>query len=389
MTPRVEAAMHPASGPVAATPPRPVRIVLRMLRIAGGCALFVVCIYIAFGRIGTSGIFRTFGESFLYAASISGPSEFLIRLFSRRYAETYPRLLLLFHAIALLFCTVAGSLVTGLLLLVIGVTPRAEYWPEFRYTASFATIISIFVGLGLVVHETLQGRLQRAQLEARTQQRDWERASKLLAEAQLSSLESRVHPHFLFNTLNSIASLIPKDPVKAEQTVGRLASLLRFSLYDGRRSMVPLGRELKIVRDYLEIEKVRLGERLHYEISSPPSLDEFELPALTLQSLVENSIKYAIENLQEGGQISVIALEEPEGVRFDVVDNGPCFSLENIQPGHGLDNLMDRLEILFGPSANLAVLREDGNTIVRLSLPAVSSLPGGPHDSRAVSLLPR
>ncbi len=114
----------------------------------------------------------------------------------------------------------------------------------------------------------MRHRLQFATLELRTQQAEQERAYKLLAEARLSSLASRIHPHFLFNTLNSIASLIPTDPKRAEDTVGKLASLLRFSLSGNQAGLVPLSQELKIVRDYLEIERTRFGQRLRYTIDA-------------------------------------------------------------------------------------------------------------------------
>ena len=90
-----------------------------------------------------------------------------------------------------------------------------------------------------------------------------ERTRKLEAEARLRWLESRIHPHFLFNTLNSISSLIPNDPIRAEQTVGRLASLLRSSLDSTNQSLIPLEQELAIVENYLDIEKARFGTKLH------------------------------------------------------------------------------------------------------------------------------
>src|SRR5437764_15089871 len=102
----------------------------------------------------------------------------------------------------------------------------------------------------------------------RTRQLEEASARKLATEARLSSLESRIHPHFLFNTLNSISSLIREDPVRAERTVERLAALLRYSLDVNARGLAPLRHELKIVRDYLEIEHTRFGERLRYSVEA-------------------------------------------------------------------------------------------------------------------------
>src|SRR5205823_3935058 len=121
-----------------------------------------------------------------------------------------------------------------------------------------------------------------------------ERALKLATEARLSSLESRIHPHFLFNTLNSISSLIQEDPVRAERLIERMAALLRFSLDSTNAGLVPLYQEMKIVRDYLEIERARFGDRLGFEVNIPAEFDRFEVPPLAIQTLVENSVKYAV-----------------------------------------------------------------------------------------------
>ena len=121
----------------------------------------------------------------------------------------------------------------------------------------------------------------------------------------LASLESRIHPHFLFNTLNSISSLIPEDPARAERLVEQMAALLRFSLDANQSGLVPLASELKIVGDYLEIERARFGDRLRYQIDVPADLNESQIPPLSLQTLVENSVKYAIAPDRAGGEIRI------------------------------------------------------------------------------------
>src|SRR5208337_1085957 len=171
---------------------------------------------------------------------------------------------------------------------------------------------------------------QAATLELRTRQVEQERAYKLLAEARLSSLESRIHPHFLFNTLNSIAALIPSNPARAEDTVGKLASLLRFSLNAEHSGLVPLSQELKIVRDYLEIEKTRFGARIRYEISVPEALHDIKLPPLALQSLAENVVKHVVSERTQGASIRIVGSKEAGRVRLEVIDDGPGFSLHAI-----------------------------------------------------------
>jgi LytS/YehU family sensor histidine kinase len=182
----------------------------------------------------------------------------------------------------------------ALVLQFVGVFPSSFYWREFQGSYPFSIVITLAVGLTLTTYQTLRHQLQSATLQLRTKQVEQERAYKLLAEARLSSLESRLHPHFLFNTLNSIAALIPRDPQRAEDTVGKLASLLRFSLATSQSGFVTLAQELKFVRDYLEIESTRFGARLQYEIDVPDALMELKTPPMALQSLVENAVKHVV-----------------------------------------------------------------------------------------------
>ena len=159
-----------------------------------------------------------------------------------------------------------GSLIACLILTALGWMPRESYWPEFWGSLKIATLISILAGISIGIYETFQWRLEESSLQLRTKELEHERALKLATAAQLASLESRIHPHFLFNTLNSISSLIPEDPERAERLVEQMAALLRFSLDANQAGLVPLGSELKMVADYLEIERARFGDRLRYRI---------------------------------------------------------------------------------------------------------------------------
>jgi LytS/YehU family sensor histidine kinase len=231
-------------------------------------------------------------------------------------------------------------------------------------------VITVVTGLAMFTYHTLLFKLQAAAIALRTKQVEQERAYKLLAEARLSSLESRIHPHFLFNTLNSIAALIPSNPQLAEDTVGKLASLLRFSLNANQSGLVPLSQELKVVRDYLEIEKTRFGARLSYEISIPEAIQDVKVPPLAIQSLVENAVKHVVSQRAQGAAIQVSASKDLNRILLEVMDDGPGFSLEAITPEHGLGNLIARLELLFGAAGQLQVNRVNEKTAVRLLFPA-------------------
>jgi len=198
-----------------------------------------------------------------------------------------------------------------------------------------------------------------------------ERARKVAAEARLRSLESRIHPHFLFNTLNSISSLIAVNPAQAEQMVGRLAALLRISLDTSSRPLIPLREELLMVESYIDIETVRFGEKLRGSVDVPAELQDLKVPPMSVQSLVENAVKHGITPQSGGGECRVTASADDGSLRIEVRDTGPGFDLAAIRAGHGLDSLVERLDSLFGAKAHLKVSRRDGYSVVEMVLPQV------------------
>jgi sensor histidine kinase YesM len=343
---------------------------LRVLLIAAVVAVICIAIFLSVGTVRLSQAGVHLALSLVYSVLIALPSMLLLNWIGFRYTERFPRLVILFHAAALLAATSFGVLVSNLLFLIAKIIPRNAFWLEFRVNFTFSFVIALVVGLSIVTYETLRFKLQATKLELRTRQVEQERAYKLLAEARLSSLESRIHPHFLFNTLNSIAALIPSDPQRAEDTVGKLASLLRFSLNANQSGLVLLSQELKIVRDYLEIEKTRFGPRLRYEIAAPDELAEVSVPPLALQSLVENAVKHVVSQRSKGATIRIASTRNSGRIVLEVSDDGPGFTLAAITPEHGLGNLIARLDLLFGGAGQLEVARESDRTVVRLSFPA-------------------
>jgi sensor histidine kinase YesM len=344
-------------------------ILLRAAFITSGAAALIVVLLLSVGRYGISQVGRESISAFAYCACIALPSIFLLTFVSSRYTDRFPRLIFLIQAAVQSFTAITGSLMAGVVLVLIGFNRWSGYGSEFWQSAPFSVVIAMAFGLSLSTIETMRYKLQHAKLELRTQQVEQERAYKLVAEARLSSLESRLHPHFLFNTLNSIAALIPSDPERAEDTVGKLASLLRFSLNAQQSGLVPLQQELKIVRDYLEIERTRFGDRIRYQITVPSTLDTAKVPPLAIQSLVENVVKHVAGQRPQGASIAISGTKSDGRLCLEVRDDGPGFSLESIMPDHGLGNLMGRLELLYGPSGKLEVTRVNNQTAVRITFP--------------------
>jgi two-component system sensor histidine kinase AlgZ len=342
---------------------------LKRIWFVPALAVLVVILFVVFEHK-LSDMGGKFFSALVYSAFVGIPCPFLLNWIGFRFKGRFPQLIVWMNLAALLAMATIGTFAGGLLFQIAGLVPRREFWMEFWASYPIAALITLIFGLSIASFETMRHKLESATLELRTQQMEQERANKLMVEARLSSLESRIHPHFLFNTLNSISSLIPSDPKRAEETVGKLASLLRFSLNANHRSLVPLEQEMKIVRDYLEIELTRFGARLRYEIALPESLGQLKVPPLALQSLVENSVKHVAAQRSQGATILIRGAQADGQLRLEVIDDGPGFSLASISPEHGLGNLSTRLELLFGDAGRLDVTRENEKTVARISIPA-------------------
>jgi sensor histidine kinase YesM len=314
-----------------------------------------------------------FGFSLIYAHSIGSLAFLIVPRLWCVGARFGPWLQWVFRAAAAIGVAVGGAMLAGLILVAIGWNTAAEYWPQFTANLKLVILLTVAATAVIAMYEIFRERLEDATLKLRTQELERERALKLATEAQLASLESRIHPHFLFNTLNSISSLIPEDPARAERLVEQMAALLRFSLDANQSGLVPLASEMKIVNDYLSIEQARFGGRLRYAIDVPQNIGEAIVPPLAVQTLVENSVKYAVAPNREGGEIRVTAARDNGLVRVEVVDSGPAFRLESAPAGHGLDNLKGRLATLFDQSAALSLERQDGHNAMILSIPQTTN----------------
>jgi hypothetical protein len=316
-------------------------------------------------------LLEDFGFSWIYSNCIGGFAFHLVpKVWSGTCAQ--PQWLRWSARVSAMFAAcVAGALISGLIFVALRWQPITDYWPQFLGSLKLAALLTIGAGLTIGIYSTLRERLDETTLQLRTKELERERALKLATEAQLASLESRIHPHFLFNALNSISSLIPEDPARAERLVEQMAALLRFSLDANQSGLVPLASELKIVGDYLEIERARFGDRLRYQIDVPSDLNDTRIPPLSIQTLVENSVKYAIAPERTGGDIRITGARSSGAFRLEVSDSGPAFLLESAPAGHGLDNLKGRLSTLFGNRAALLLQRVGGRNHLILSVPQI------------------
>jgi sensor histidine kinase YesM len=341
-----------------------------------GCNLFVMTVQLVLMTANqawdTRQLIHWWAYSLVYANLTCVPALLILPNLLERLALRRVSILPMMIA-GVLFFVATGCLAAQALLWGTGQVVPRHFWLEYLRLLPVALSISLVFALGAFFYESLQERLRDAEEKLHEKEVMEERIQKLAAEARLHSLESRLHPHFLFNTLNSISSLIEENPALAEQTVGRLAALLRSSLETTNQSLIPLRQELSFIEDYLEIEKVRFGDKLRGRIDASEEVKNVKVPSLSILSLVENAVKHGISPQRKGGEVLVVAFGEAQHDKLvvEVRDTGPGFNLAAVQPGHGLDNLVGRLNALFGDEAHLRVFPRDGWCVVQMVLPGL------------------
>jgi len=241
----------------------------------------------------------------------------------------------------------------------------------------------LWVMVSLVIKITYKGRMQAEVKAAQaTETAEAESLKRQVVEARMAAMQAQVEPHFLFNTLASIDHLIETDPPRASQMQKNLIALLRASMptmreasgsggANGTAGVRDLGRELAVIRPYLEILKVRMEERLSTQIDVPEGLLSAEFPPMMMQTLVENAIKHGIEPKAEGGQLRVAAEIVHGKLAVTVADTGLGFGkAATAGTGVGLANIRERLQMLYGPQGSLTVAEnQPSGTVVSITVP--------------------
>lgn len=227
------------------------------------------------------------------------------------------------------------------------------------------------VVFGFAVSYYFYSSREIAETRAAVRERELRRleSEKRASEAELRALQAQIEPHFLFNTLSNVASLIESDPATAKRMLLNFTGYLRGTLDRSRAERTTLGQELELVRRYLEIMAIRLGPRLRWHVEAEPALAHVALPALALQPFVENAIRHGLEPLPEGGEVTVTARRESGDVVIDVADTGIGWSGTSA-PGVGVENVRQRLAARYGDRADVSVHPVDPRGVrVRVRVP--------------------
>jgi LytS/YehU family sensor histidine kinase len=206
----------------------------------------------------------------------------------------------------------------------------------------YALLFGSFISYLFISHQKLSDeKIRRLEVEK----------NSIVTEIKL--LQSQMEPHFLFNTLSNILSLIDADPGKAKRMLESFTAFLRSSLVTARNETITLSQEMDVIKNYLAIFSVRMGNRLRYTIDIPESLRNFKIPPLLVQPLVENAVKHGLEPSVNGGTLLVQGSREADTVRIIVADSG--IGVNETSPGNGigLDNIKRRLSLLYGEQGRL------------------------------------
>ena len=215
----------------------------------------------------------------------------------------------------------------------------------------------LFILLSAAIKIAYAGRVKAEAKAAQAQEvAEAESLQRQVVEARMAAMQAQVEPHFLFNTLASIDHLIEVDPPRASRMQRNLIALLRASMPAMREKATNLGRELEVVRPYLEILKVRMEERLQAQVDVPEGLYSADFPPMMLQSLVENAIKHGLEPKADGGSLTVSAEVAHGKLQVSVADTGVGFArAATAGTGTGLANIRERLKLIYGDAAELRI----------------------------------
>jgi len=332
-------------------------------------AIAVVLTLMAWGFAGRADPLRFFLWNFVIAQSIGLTIHALYEagghLLGRERIEAFStsNRVIFFAGIPIVGCLIGYWI--GLTLLGVDVSRIVQGAPRVVVAIVIVSIIFSTFWYRYLAGKT---RLERAEAESERERAKAVDLQRQAIDAQLRSLQAQIEPHFLFNTLANVVSLIDTAPDKARLMLERLIELLRASLAASRSERTTLGQETALIAAYLDILRIRMGERLSYTISVPPELLNVSIPPLSLQPLVENSIKHGLEPKLEGGSVHLSARTADGTLQLDVEDDGLGFS-PHPGAGVGLANLRDRISSLYGARARLVIEELARGTRVRMTIP--------------------
>lgn len=223
----------------------------------------------------------------------------------------------------------------------------------------FTSIITVIISTVSYIHFS-----QKSRFSYRIKQKEMDllRLEQMKTQAELATLQSKINPHFLYNALNAVASLIHLDPDKAENMTLKLSKLFRYSINQNQENLVSVAEELDILQTYLDIEKIRFGDRISFIVEADPMAMQEKIPRFLIQPLVENALKHGLKNTPANGFLSV-QIRKKDMLEISVTDNGIPFP-EELETGYGLQSTYDKLDLLFAGKYEIQILNHPVKQII-------------------------
>jgi len=326
-----------------------------------GICLSLVLVVVGSNNITFKRLFLNILFSLFITLSISNIFS-LFEKYSEKFTRRFWQFMLLYYV-----CNLLG-MVVGVEICYVIISFIYDFPYEFLnhlQEYKFNAVVVLIVGTMMLFY-LLQKR--NAETAIKAKEADIIRINQLKTQAELQALQSKINPHFLYNALNAITSLIHEDPDKAEDMTIKLSKLFRYSINSQQENFCSLKEEIEILNTYLAIEKVRFGNRIGFNINVDGSLDNLNFPRFLLQPLVENALKHGLKNTYENGLLEVNVRLQNDKVEVIVGDNGVPFPGELVA-GYGLQSTFEKLQLLYPDQHDVELINEPKKHI-KITLPA-------------------
>jgi sensor histidine kinase YesM len=223
-----------------------------------------------------------------------------------------------------------------------------KHFNDYKFTFVIVLIVGTIIYFYMAQKANMRARLKEKEL-------DVAKLKQLKTQAELQTLQSKINPHFLYNSLNSIASLIHEDADRAEEMTLKLSKLFRYSINSQQQNMARVCDEMEIVNTYLDIEKVRFGDRIDFSTIVDEALNHHMVPRFLIQPLVENALKHGLHHVPQNGILNIALRKQQERLIIEVTDNGQPFPQE-LELGYGLQSTYDKLALIYGENYEIQLI---------------------------------
>jgi len=280
----------------------------------------------------------------------------------------YEQISLLPRLIFFLVFTVLSSLGVGIGLMMSSLILQGRV--NFNNNYLLVIIVGVVFSSGITLFEVHKLKLEEKIARLKKAELENEQLRRLESEARFNSLQAKLNPHFLFNTLNSLAALVYDNPQMVEKSIVRLSELYRSVLSISNKTYIPVKQEIDLIRDYLELEKLRFGDKMIYSFHYLKNIENIKIPGLLIEPLVGNVVKHVLEKQKETVIIDISVQVDKKYVKISVSDNGPGFKTGSISSGYGLNSIRERLTLLYGEDYDFDIDTKSGKgTSISIRIP--------------------